>query len=299
MPILHKELVDTTNEIAKELFRLIIKNHHVTELKKLLNGYERFYNETLLEASDLFLINEYDPDHIIPLNYELRRIAYYASKDDNRKYWMDSLKKWIVVTTPLNCVYREGWIFYEYYSYFPFEDNDTKNSIDEREEKNNEIRKTTLAKLVQSSEPNEVASLVQCSKDDYQMGFFFAYFVDVFFAKHSEKDLLISVLGSILGKSREGTDKIFPHENVRMALEKYKATDLRRDVLIGKINSRGCRTIGDGSNEKRIAEEYKCQAKKVEIIFPETAKLLRELSNDYAFDGKQDLLFSEIGTSAW
>lgn len=521
MPILHKELVDTTNEIAKELFRLIIKNHHVTELKKLLNGYERFYNETLLEASDLFLINEYDPDHIIPLNYELRRIAYYASKDDNRKYWMDSLKKWIVVTTPLNCVYREGWIFYEYYSYFPFEDNDTKNSIDEREEKNNEIRKTTLAKLVQSSEPNEVASLVQCSKDDYQMGFFygrnleseyiysfaqkayqlkksrllcgiiesagipdcirvlnslktddqfmvlssitrndifewidtpekersfwnhqimreydentykklltynplnllpyyaylrkqplstnieeikevirtvlatytdsiprnldsyaldeiissldkegyttdewaelcaklydngwlqqypnilkeyyfshpsilcdkllemssntysqfsfyyelpdraytdshaFAYFVDVFFAKHSEKDLLISVLGSILGKSREGTDKIFPHENVRIALEKYKATNLRRDVLIGKLNSRGCRIIGDGSNEKRIAEEYKCQAKKVEIIFPETAKLLRELSNDYAFDGKQDLLFSEIVTSAW
>ncbi len=521
MPILREELVNTTNEIARELFRHIICNHYVAELKQLLNGYERFYNDILLEASGYFLTNEYDIDQIIPLNYELRRLAYHACKDENRKYWLDSLNKWIEVTTPNNNIFQYGWIFYEYYSFFSFEDDGTEVNIDGRIEKNDELRKTTLAKMVLTNTPSEVSSLVKCSKDDYHMGFFygrnlsseyiyefakkahqykknrllcgiieavvktdclfilnllkaedqlivlssisrtdiidwldtsekehafwshqmmreynednynkllvhnpfnlisyyaylterplltniekvkevigavltttttvsqnnnvsyaldriistlseekyeatewaelcaklydngwlqqypdilkeyyfshpdilcdklltmnanaysqfnfhyklpnraytdshaFAFFVDVFFDKHTEKDFLISVLGSILGKSSEGTDMIFPHENVRVALEKYKEYNLWRDVLIGKINSRGCRTIGDGSNEKRIAEEYKCNAKKVEIIFPETAKLLWELSNEYAHDGKQDLLFSELGTSAF
>ena len=521
MPILRKELVDTTNEIAKELFRCIIKNHRVVEIKKLLKGYERFYNETLLQTADLFIAKEYHLDQIIPLNYELRRCAYRASKDESRIYWTSGLNKWIDVTTPIDPICQEGWIFYEYDSYFSFEEDETGSSMDQRTAKNNELRKETLAKLVQMNKPSEVAILAQCSKDDYRMGFFygqnlnseylyafakesyrlkknrllcglvesasktdcisvlnslkpddqliilssvtrcdiidwintpekerafwahqmmrefndtvynklliynpfnllsyyaylkeqpllinidrikevirvilatsdssapnnrdsyalneiiaslnkegyettewaelcaelydngwiqqypsilkgyyfshpdvlcdkvlamsgnaysqfnfyyelpdraytdsyaFTFFVDTFFVKHTENDLLISVLGSILGKSREGTDKIFPHENIRIALEKYKATNLWRDVLIGKINSRGGRTICDGSNEKRISEEYKRYAQQVEIDFPETARLLRELSKNYAFEGKQDRLFSEIGTSAW
>lgn len=110
---------------------------------------------------------------------------------------------------------------------------------------------------------------------------------------------MISVLGSILGKSHEGSDKIFPHEHVRMALEKYKETDLWREVLNGKFYGRGARIIGDGSDEKRTAEEVKNNAKKVEIDYPETARLLRELSKYYASEGKQDRIYSEIGASAW
>lgn len=521
MPISPDELNDTTNKIAKEVFQYIIRNHHLTELKKLLIGYEYFSNDTLLDAADIFLIKEYEPDQIIPINYELRRIAYFAGKNDIRKSRMVGLNRWIDVTTPLNCIFREGWMFYEYYSYFSFDEVETDNCIDEREEKNNKIRKATLAKFVQTSEPREAACLVQCSKDDIQMGLFygrtleseylysfaqeayrlkkvsilcgiiegagkadcirilnslkaddqlivlstitrndilewidtpekersfwnhqtmrkydestykklltynplnllpyyahlrnqplltsvekikeiisailathtaspprnldsyalddiissldkegyatdewaeicarlcdngwlqqypnilkeyyfshpdilcnklleingsiysqfcsyyelpncayfdsnaFSCFVDTFFAKHTKDDFLISALGGILSKSREGLDRIFPSENVRIALEKYKATDLWRNVFIGIINNRGLRSIGDGSGEMRLAKEFRNNAKKVEIDYPETARLLRELSEAYSSEGRRDRLFSEIGTDFW
>ncbi|MCR5694155.1 MAG: hypothetical protein K6G89_04195 [Clostridia bacterium] len=521
MSFSRNEITDTTNKIANDLFRHIIKNHCLEELVKLLKDYNHFYNETLLEASNLFGGEDYSPDELIPLNYEMRCITYYASKDDSIQYWMTSLKKWIDITTPQKCIYREGWMFYEYNSYLYFEEDEKETSTPNRKGKINELRKTTLDKLVQTNNPCEIASLVHCSKDEYEMGFFYgrnlrseyiyslaneasrlkkdyllcgiiessektdcihmldslntddqlmvlsyitrndilewldttekerafwnhqkmraydkntykklltynpfnllpyyaytnehplatsieeikevvravlatcsistpqnsdpyaldriisklnnegymseewveictklydnnllsqypdilkeyyfahpdilcdkllemsgnansefnsyyelpnrAYtdsyaficFVDAFFARPAENDLLISVLGSILGKSREGADKIFPHEYVRMALEKYKDTDLWREVLSGKIYSRGARFIGDGSDRKRLAEEVKNNAKKVEIDYPETARLLRELSKYYASEGKQDRLYSEIGASAW
>ena len=117
--------------------------------------------------------------------------------------------------------------------------------------------------------------------------------------EQTKNHLLLSMLGSILGKAPNGKDGIFPHEYVRCALERYKDCKLWREVLIGKLNSQGWRTIEDGSFEIEQAKKYNENAKRVETEFPESAKLLRLLSDNYTNQGKSDQLLSEIGISAW
>lgn len=54
----------------------------------------------------------------------------------------------------------------------------------------------------------------------------------------------------------------------------------------------------DGTAEMERAKQYSADAQKIEIDYPETAKLLRVLSDVYASQGSRDQLFSEIGVSA-
>ena len=103
----------------------------------------------------------------------------------------------------------------------------------------------------------------------------------------------------ILGKTKDDEDGCFPHGFVRDALEKYAETDLRHEVLIGKLNARGCHPVDDGTSELELAKKYKCFAKSLEIRHPETAHLLRELSERYVMSGKQDRLISELGWEAF
>ena len=70
-------------------------------------------------------------------------------------------------------------------------------------------------------------------------------------------------------------------------------------MLIGKLNSRGFRSVEDGAYEINCSKKLREDAKLLEVTYPETAQLLRWLSDDYAAEGKRDHLFSEIGTSAW
>lgn len=126
-----------------------------------------------------------------------------------------------------------------------------------------------------------------------------AFFVKTLIESQSDGDLLLSILGNILGRGPNGSDGIFPHENVRVILEKYRGLQLNQHVRTGKLNSRGVRVVGDGAYEKNHAQRLMDDAKRLEVLYPETAQLLRWLSSDYAADGKRDHLFSEIGMSAW
>ena len=121
----------------------------------------------------------------------------------------------------------------------------------------------------------------------------FLFFVNSIIEMHTDDDLLFSILGNILGRARNGTDGIFPHEYVREVMEKY--SDLCREVLIGKLNSFGMRFVGDGSNEKITAEKYKKDASLFDITYPQTAQLLRQIGEHFMYDGKRDQLTSEIG----
>lgn len=111
--------------------------------------------------------------------------------------------------------------------------------------------------------------------------------------------MLLPMLGSILGKAPNGSDGIFPHEVVRVVLESYREYRLNHHVMIGKLNSRGARYIEDGTYEINCSKKLREDAKLLEVTYPESAQLLRWLSDDYVAEGKRDHLFSEIGTSAW
>lgn len=123
----------------------------------------------------------------------------------------------------------------------------------------------------------------------------FMFFVNTLVEKHYEHKFLLSILGNILGKSIDGSDGIFPHEYVRIAMEQHEGVKLNHKVFIGKINSRGLHSVGDGTAEKNIAEEYRNNAKKFDIEFPQTSQLLRWLSDSYIYEGKHHQLYSEIG----
>ena len=127
----------------------------------------------------------------------------------------------------------------------------------------------------------------------------FHFFVKTIIDNHTDNDMLLPMLGSILGKAPNGSDGIFPHEVVRVVLESYREYRLNHHVMIGKLNSRGARYIEDGTYEINCSKKLREDAKLLEVTYPESAQLLRWLSDDYVAEGKRDHLFSEIGTSAW
>ena len=109
-----------------------------------------------------------------------------------------------------------------------------------------------------------------------------------------EAPLLLSTLGSIMGKSGLGKDGVFPHEHVRIALEKYSNDDLTRNVAFGWLNSRGARFVQDGLNEKKMALQYRGYTRNMELEYPQTAKVLSIIADDYHWEAKHDQLDSEL-----
>ena len=110
-----------------------------------------------------------------------------------------------------------------------------------------------------------------------------------------DKEIAASICGNIFGKSIVGEDGIFPHEFVRKVLESYSNEKLRNSFLIGKYNSRGVRTVGDGDDELSIANKYDEAARAIEISYPTTASLLRKIAQDHRYTAKSDRIYSEIG----
>ena len=127
----------------------------------------------------------------------------------------------------------------------------------------------------------------------------FDSFVSTIMNKQKEYNYLVAVLGSVLGKSKVGTDGIFPHEYVRMALERYVDEKLTLETLIGKENTDGVRTIEDGTREQALARKCYKHSEELAIEYPETAKLLRKLGDHYKSEGKSDRIYSEIGPKAF
>ena len=122
----------------------------------------------------------------------------------------------------------------------------------------------------------------------------FTHFVDTLLDKQNEDELLLIVLGRILGKVRDDEDGIFPHRFVRNIIEKYRNRDLNDRILNGKVNSRGVWYIQDGIPGKVMSEKYYSDAKLIEIDYPETSRLLRRLGDECMFVSKHDQIYSEI-----
>lgn len=114
----------------------------------------------------------------------------------------------------------------------------------------------------------------------------FISWTDFIYDAGKAEPYLISTLGSILGRSSLGTDGIFPHENVRVALEKYSNDALTRGVATGWFNSRGARFVQDGLNERKMELQYRAYARDMELEYPQTAKILSSIADDYRWEAK-------------
>lgn len=141
--------------------------------------------------------------------------------------------------------------------------------------------------------------LPRCAYEDWnQYEFFFQTILAI--SKDEDSFLGIAIGGSILGRDRMiGEDGFYPHEFVRNILETQNSETLNRNFLVAKYNSRGVRTLEDGTAEFKMAKSYKEAAEALEIDFPVTASMLRDISEEHFREGKRDQTISEIGLDAF
>ena len=111
--------------------------------------------------------------------------------------------------------------------------------------------------------------------------------------KMAIENSFITTLGSIFGRSGNGKDDIFPHEFVRIALEKYSNAELTSSVAWGWIRTRGARTVTDGFYETKVADLFRGYARSMELDFPQTAKVLLIIADDYSSESKMDRHYAE------
>jgi hypothetical protein len=96
-----------------------------------------------------------------------------------------------------------------------------------------------------------------------------------------------STIGELLSKGSEGTDGIWPREEVRDVLEEVGTTNIARGMSIGKRNARGAhwRDVG-GKQERELAAQYRDWSRKLSFDWPFTSRLLEDIAKNYDHDAK-------------
>ena len=70
--------------------------------------------------------------------------------------------------------------------------------------------------------------------------------------------------------------------------------DLTRSIAFEWLYSRGARFVQDGLNERKKELQYREYARKMELDFPQTAKVLLIIADDYHWEAKHDQLDLEL-----
>ena len=101
----------------------------------------------------------------------------------------------------------------------------------------------------------------------------------------SREEVGDSCIGQLLGRCPSGTDGVWPHEAVRMALEEIGNDDILRGMALAVYNSLGAVWRGAGGElERNLAAKYEAWAKAVAPDYPVSAKLLRGIADHYVAD---------------
>lgn len=128
--------------------------------------------------------------------------------------------------------------------------------------------------------------------DDYEK---FERFCDGLVNSSNDKIKALCFLGEMFGRSANIENLLFPHKFIARMIEKYSNEDLDNSVLVGKTNSSGARWVNDGSDQIKIANKLKEQAKVLELDYPRTAQILRRMAEMHLRDAKYDRIHSELG----
>mgnify|MGYP001689220210 CR=1 FL=1 len=82
---------------------------------------------------------------------------------------------------------------------------------------------------------------------------------------------------------------IWPPEPIRDLIESLRSNHLDNGILIGCINSRGPTSILDGGTEERkLAEQYKKDSLTVQARWPRTFRILRRIANLYTKEAHRE-----------
>lgn len=101
-------------------------------------------------------------------------------------------------------------------------------------------------------------------------------------------------LANVLGRAKNGSDGIFPHEFVREVLERYNDSRVTTRVANEKQLSAGMRIVQDGLREHKTAEKYRQQAKSLELNYPQSARILKTLARFLDWESQEDQEYAEL-----
>lgn len=96
-------------------------------------------------------------------------------------------------------------------------------------------------------------------------------------------------VGNVLSRCPEGRDGIWPAEEIRDLLEKLKNPEIERGLARGRYNQRGGSVRGaydGGVQESALAQQYATDAKDLELRWPRTATILRNMAKSYEADAQ-------------
>ena len=96
-------------------------------------------------------------------------------------------------------------------------------------------------------------------------------------------------VGNVLSRCPEGRDGIWPAEEVRDLLEKLKNPEIESGLSRGRYNQRGGSVRGaydGGVQERALAQQYAADAKDLELRWPRTATILRNMAKSYEADAQ-------------
>ena len=96
------------------------------------------------------------------------------------------------------------------------------------------------------------------------------------------------LLGKLFAHSPAGDNGIWPCPCVCKYIESHSSQTLKQGLLDGVFNKRGVYLSTGGRNEKLLAEQYLFYANKLMSWYPNTAKILKEISKMWLAESKRE-----------
>ena len=93
-------------------------------------------------------------------------------------------------------------------------------------------------------------------------------------------------IGRMLSYSPIDEDGVWPHVLVREFFEQNSSYDIINSFHIGLFNQRGVHNITGGDEEEQIAKKYYDYSKELQLMYPKTSQIIKEISENYKRDAR-------------
>ena len=109
-------------------------------------------------------------------------------------------------------------------------------------------------------------------------------------------------IGHILHHAKHVDDELWPPQVIRDLLEKLRSDDIELGLEIAARNARGVTSrspTSGGEQERQIMNRYLAQARRVQLKWPRTARMLRRIAQAYASEAQMNDRDAELRENGW
>ena len=109
-------------------------------------------------------------------------------------------------------------------------------------------------------------------------------------------------IGHILRYEKQEDDELWPSQVIRDLLEKLRSDNIELGLEIGERNARGVTSrslTAGGEQERQIMNRYFAQARRVQLKWPRTARMLRRIAQAYASEASMNDRDVELRENGW